>query len=127
MLSDDVRRHFRWRTSQGTFLSLDQMETRHVFHAMKMCFNHLSNAGVPISPVLFTKRWAIGTQATGPYSPHWLAWHVVFFILEIDRRGDLFPQFAAAYTLIRQQVIALAGGRVPELPEVPEHLIGGRE
>lgn len=115
MLSEEVRRRFRWRTSEGELLTLEQMETRHVFHALNWCWGSLTRRGHVAYQFDLQGRGEVGR----------LSWHIVLFCAEIDRRGDLPALYETAYRIIRNQVAPR--GRLPELPEVPEHLIGGEE
>lgn len=115
MLSEEVRRRFRWRTSQGELLTLDQMETRHVFRALNWCWGALTRRG--------HVAYQFDLQGRGDAAR--LSWHIVLFCGEIDRRKDLPALYEVPYRIIRDAVTK--GGRLPELPEVPEHLIGGEE
>lgn len=98
------RQDFRWRTMDGDILTLDEMATKHIFNSMKMCFNHLA-AAWGAKPVWFVKHY--GDYASAAVrEPRQLAWLVVFFILEIDRRGDLPERYSEPYQQIKDQLTA---------------------
>jgi hypothetical protein len=86
----------------GRVLTLDEMETKHVFNSMKMCFNHLARhwGGVP---VWFQKEYR-DYHKKAMSDPKCLARLVVGFIIEIERRGDLPEQYQKPYADILQQV-----------------------
>lgn len=108
---DLTRDGFRWRTMEGDILTLAEMETRHIFNCFKMCFNHLAAAWGG-KPVWFTKKYKDYAQH-GRMAPQYLAALVVFFMEEIDRRGDLAPFYLAPYQAMVNQItpIKLPGGR----------------
>lgn len=94
---------FRWRTMEGEVLALDEMETSHVFNAMKMIFNHLAEAWGG-RPVWFTKAYG-DYQDRAETDPAKLAGLVVFFIQEIERRGNLPDKYVEPYRSIVDQIL----------------------
>lgn len=92
---------FRWVPREGGILTLEEMETRHVFMCMKMIFNHMTLVDDRLSPVLFTVCYS---WIPLPVPPGLL---VVFFLQEIERRGDLSGYLQPAYDLIKSQVLAV--------------------
>lgn len=78
---------FRWKTKDGIDMRLEEMETKHIYHSMKMVFNHLANL-YSAETVRFEfhygkfNKWAQN-------QPHYCAALIIFFIHEIERRGDL--------------------------------------
>ena len=71
---------------------------------MKMCFSHLA-AAWGAKPVWFVQKYSDYASAA-MREPGQLAWLVVFFILEIDRRGDLPERYADPYQQIKDQLVA---------------------
>ena len=73
---------FRWRTMEGEILTLGEVDTKHVFNAMKMIFNHLAAAHGG-SPVWFVHLYT-DYQARALVEVEPLAALVVFFVEEIE-------------------------------------------
>lgn len=96
---------FRWRTMEGDIFTLPQMKTSHIFNSMKMCFNHLADT-YGGRPVWFNHVYS-DYRAYAESSPGGLAWLVVFFMREIERRGDLPKHMESPYSEIRNQVLGV--------------------
>lgn len=99
---------FRWHTAEGEYLTLEEMGTRHVFMSMKMIFNHMTMIDERLSPVLFTVRYSWIPLNSPP------GMLVVFFLREIERRGDLPDYLQPALDLIKSQVLAVHPGALAE-------------
>ena len=93
---------FRWRTADGEVLTLREMETKHIFNSMKMCFNHLAavHGG---TPVWFNHPYG-DYEDMARDRPELLAAIAVFFHEEIERRGDLPLKYQHPYRMILQQM-----------------------
>ena len=89
----DVR-DLKWRCMDGRVLCIGEMETRHLFNACKMLFNHLAEAQGGV-PVWFTRKYAdYQAKARGDLSDlREMALLVCVFACEIDLRGDLPRQY----------------------------------
>jgi hypothetical protein len=93
---------FRWRTMEGETLTLPQMETKHIFNSMKMCFNHLAEVWGG-KPVWFVQEYPdYFDQAKA--APAHLAGVIVMFLAEIERRGDLPEKYLEPYRAIVDQI-----------------------
>lgn len=108
-------RWLSWTTQDGQILRIREMETRHLFNAMKMCFNHLAEAHGG-EPVWFTKVWS-GCRVIAKGRPYWLARYVVAMLRELDRRTDLPSPYQYPLQKIREQVFG--GPRRLEAPKLP--------
>lgn len=93
---------FRWRTMDGEILTIEEMSTRHIFNSMKMLFNHLA-AEHGGDPVWFNHVYAT-YQGQSVREVRKSAQTVVFFIEEIERRGDLPDKYKVPYMQIYNQV-----------------------
>jgi hypothetical protein len=93
---------FRWRTMDGEILTLEEMSTRHIFSAMKMLFNHLA-AEYGGDPVWFNHVYAT-YQGMSKREVRKAAATIVYFIQEIERRGDLHEKYQVPYMQIYNQV-----------------------
>lgn len=87
---------------EGEILSLDEMSTKHIFNSMKMAFNHLADTHGG-TPVWFTVQYREYREAAKD-NPVQLARLVVFFIQEIQRRGDLPERYSEPFRLILEQI-----------------------
>lgn len=94
---------FLWRTMEGETLALSEMETSHVFNAMKMVFNHLARVWGG-RPVWFTKQYG-DYYANAQQDPARLAGLVVMFCNEIVRRGDLPEKYRDPFRTIIDQIV----------------------
>jgi hypothetical protein len=104
---------FRWCTSEGQILTLQEMDTKHIFNCMKMCFNHLATLHGG-EPVWFTRVYLDYLQHAALSSGQ-LVGLVVFFAEEIERRGDLPSKYWAPFTEIMRQVRPAKLERKPEV------------
>jgi hypothetical protein len=101
-----ITRPFRWKTMTGQVLSLDEMETSHIYQSMKMIFNHLAEAWGG-DPVNFTRHHRV-YQKVCREKPVAHAELVVMFLKEIDRRGDLPEKYWSDFEAIKCQIFQLA-------------------
>jgi hypothetical protein len=92
-----------WTTKEGERLAITEMDTEHLFNAMKMCFNHLAEAHGG-QPVWFTKRYEGGAGALARYNPQLLASFVLVMMAELDTRTDLPKSYAGALAAMQVQV-----------------------
>lgn len=93
---------FRWRTREGVIMRLADMETSHVFNSMKMIFNHLA-AAHGAEPVWFKHHYSDYKQHAKT-TPNLMAAVCMFFIREIELRGDLPAAYRIPYTQILNQI-----------------------
>lgn len=112
---------FRWRTMDGQVLTLDQMDTKHLFNSMKMVFNHLA-AQHGGRPVWFQQQYGDYHEACREH-PQTQAALVVMFLKEIDRRGDLPEKYAQPFAEIKEQIVPLQ----KQLPPAPLQIEGESE
>lgn len=103
-----IEKPFLWKTMDGEILTLAEMKTGHVFNSMKMCFNHLA-AAWDARPVWHQHQYRDYASAARQ-EPGQLAWLVVMFIQEIEKRGDLPEKYREPYNEIVDQIR-------PKLPE----------
>lgn len=91
-----------WTTAEGEKIPITDMDTKHLFNAMKMTFNHLASMQGG-TPVWFNHEYCDFTTAaiTGPQR---LARIVVAMLAELDRRNDLPLHYAAPLIAIRNQI-----------------------
>lgn len=97
---------FRWRTAEGEVLTLQEMDTKHIFNSMKMCFNHLAEQ-FGGRPVWFNRQYG-DYQRMAEEMPDLLAAITVFFVEEIERRKDLPEKYKHPY----QQIVAQIKGNL---------------
>lgn len=102
MASKVIARPFLWRTMEGEVLTLEEMDTKHVFNSMKMIFNHLAEQ-FNATPIWFNHQYG-DYQRGAVANPSGLAYLVLFFIAEIERRGDLLARYREPYAAICGQV-----------------------
>lgn len=111
MIQDLVRskdgklRSFRWQCMDGRVLTLEEMKTSHIFNSMKMVFNHLAEAHGG-EPVWFLRHYDEYDIACAE-NPQTHAELVMFFILEIERRGDLPDKYRDPYSQIVEQIFPM--------------------
>lgn len=98
-------RSFRWKCMDGRVLTLEEMKTKHIFNSMKMVFNHLAEAHGG-EPVWFERHYEIYEEMCERF-PQAQAELVVFFLAEIERRGDLPAFYNEPYRLIKEQIIPM--------------------
>lgn len=99
---------FRWRCQDGRVLALDEMDTKHIFNSMKMCYNHLIGLHGLGERVWFTKLWR-GHAIAAAIAPRNYMQKIVIFVEEIERRGDLPQQYQKPYNMIVAQLAKLYG------------------
>jgi hypothetical protein len=102
MKKELTRQNFKWKTMDGRILQLDEMETRHIFNCMKMCFNHLAERWGG-EPIWYNKSYSDYKQHAKK-SPKRLAWLVLFFIYEIEHRKDLDIKYMQPFLEIKNQI-----------------------
>jgi hypothetical protein len=102
---------FLWRTMEGEVLTLEQMETKHLFNSMKMCFNHIAEV-YGGRPVWFKHSYSDYFERAR-LEPVTVAGYVVIFMKEIDRRGDLPAKYHAPYADIVSQIKPMMLRRPP--------------
>jgi hypothetical protein len=105
-------RDLLWRTMEGETLRLRDMETKHLFNAMKMQFNHIA-AMWGGEPVWFVHKYS-DTMAHAVSAPQVLAKYVCAMLREIDRRDDLPAHYREPLALIRRQIEAPVRGELPQ-------------
>ncbi len=93
---------FRWKTMDGQILRIGDMKTSHVFNSMKMIFNHLAEANGGY-PVWFEKKYSDYRRMASEDTMR-LAATVIFFLNEIQKRGDLPERYAIPFTQILNQI-----------------------
>ena len=100
----DVR-DLLWCCMDGRVLPIGDMDTRHLFNAMKMLFNHIAEAHGGI-PVWFTKTYEdYQRKARGDVTDlREMALLCAVFAVEIELRGDLDPQYWKPYDDITGQM-----------------------
>jgi len=106
---------FRWRCKSGLVLRLEEMETRHIFNAMKMLYNHLA-VHYGLQPVWFQRQYSDVHQQAMLDSEQ-LAGVVMLFISEIERRGDLPDKYKVPYREIVTNILRSVARKM--LPEPP--------
>lgn len=87
-----------WTTQDGERLKVSEMETTHVFNAMKMLFNSLAKryGGEQVEP---GKKWAFSM------SDETKAKWIVRFDNELYKRTDLLPHYRKALEAMRSQIL----------------------
>ena len=110
---DYDKQNFKWHTQDGQILSLDEMDTKHIFNSMKMYYNHLARqAGFP-------EIWFMHE-----YGDHYLRLHrfadayakvIVIFVHEIETRGDLPEKYHEPYYRIIQVICRMIGIKMNRL------------
>lgn len=97
---------------EGEILSLDEMDTKHIFNSMKMIFNHICEVyGIPT--VWHQHRYR-DYIIKSHIIPKKLARQIHLFISEIERRGDLPSKYHEPYRQILD-TIRFAVNSQPEL------------
>lgn len=107
---------------EGDVLTLAEMDTKHCFNSMKMCFNHLAEEWDGV-PVWFVQRYG-DYERVAESDPKRLAAVVVTFYLEIERRGDLPERYREPFEEMKRQMIPLTK-RIGDIPLLanPERLL----
>ena len=110
---DYDKQNFKWHTQDGRILSLDEMDTKHIFNSMKMYYNHIARqVGLP-------EIWFIHE-----YDDHYIRLHripeayvkvIVIFIHEIETRGDLSEIYYEPYYKIIQVICKMIGIKMNRL------------
>lgn len=103
-----------WRTKEGEIITIEDMDSKHLFNSMKMIFNHLAMMWGG-RPVWFTKQYSDYVQGavTGPEE---LARQVMVLMRELDRRTDLPEIYHEPLAEIKAQIAA----RTQALPQPAE-------
>lgn len=86
---------FRWKTAKGELLTLAEMDTKHIFNAMKMIYNHLAEA-YELPTVWFMNQYSDYTVYAEEI-PQELALQICLFLNEIEDRGDLPEKYQKPY------------------------------
>lgn len=94
--------HLIWTTAQGKKIPINQMETTHLFNAMKMCFNHLAHVWGGI-PIWFNHMYE-DYLYEAEFAPNGLATIVMAMLDELGRRTDIPEAYEKPLARIRQQV-----------------------
>jgi hypothetical protein len=90
-MNELVKKHI-WKTSDGRELSVDKMETTHLFNTVKMIWNHYCPEDLQIRPF---KRWRINL-------PHdYLAESVRAMLVELSLRDDVTEEMIYEISLMR--------------------------
>lgn len=92
---EDYLPTFRWRTSSGEILTLNQMSSSHKFNCLKMLYNHIAKQyGLPT--IWFTHQYdnyAVQAQVI----PKNLALQMCAFIISIETEATLPQQYWESY------------------------------
>lgn len=96
---------FRWQCMDGRILTLDEMETKHIFNSMKMIFNHLAEAHGG-EPVWFERHYEVYEEMCERF-PQAQAEIIMLFLIEIERRGDLPEFYHEPYRQIKEQIVPM--------------------
>ena len=99
---DIKRENFRWRIQDGRTLTIDEMETGHIFNSMKMIFNHLAE-GHGGEPIWFQKKY-INYKDWAMTETRELAFTVCLFCWVIEERDDLPAKYHEPYMRIVNQI-----------------------
>lgn len=102
---DGQIRSFRWKCMDGRIMTLEEMDTKHMFNSMKMIFNHLAEAHGG-EPVWFERHYAVYEEMCERF-PQAQAEIVMLFLVEIERRGDLPEFYHEPYKLIKEQIVPM--------------------
>lgn len=73
---------FMWRTRHGEYLQTSEMQTRHVFHVVRMLWNHSAPEHLKLYP---HHKWSFGAS----YTPAYVKEAVRAMFLELSNRNDL--------------------------------------
>lgn len=92
-----------WTTKEGERIAIADMETAHLFNAMKMSFNHLAEAHGGI-PVWFKHQYR-DFRLIARHHSKTLATYVIAMLWELDRRTDLPAQYVLPLVQIRNQLM----------------------
>ena len=99
---ENLRNNFRWRTMEGDVLTLDEMDTKHLFNSLKMIYNHLA-ARHGKETVWFNNIYSDYLDAA-VVIPEKLALDIIVFYQEIENRNDLPEKYWEAYEKIIEQL-----------------------
>lgn len=108
-------KEWRWKTAIKQYLTLQQMETDHIFNSMKMLYNHLADE-LGEETVWFSQEY-VGFSLMAVESPDWMAFHILLFIKEIESRGDLSLKYRGAYEEIVSRIMRRQLGDTTRLIE----------
>ena len=91
-----------WTTAEGDEILITDMETSHLFNAMKMVFNHLASMWGG-EPVRFNHKYSDYTTKSIS-ARDMLARQVVQMTMELERRSDLPRWPDPLYENIKKQI-----------------------
>jgi hypothetical protein len=100
-----IKKSFRWKTMQGEVLTLDEMDTKHVFNSLKMCYNHLADRFN--KPVFWFNNKYSDYIDMAIHDPDKLALICVVFLLEIEKRTDLPIKYNWIYRKIKENITGI--------------------
>ena len=104
---------FRWTTSYGETLTLDEMDTKHIFNCMKMIWNHLA-AENKLPTFWFTHVYR-EYEYMARKMPKKLIQQLLLFIYVIEERGDLSDRHREPYDNIIKTLRIIAASIAPSL------------
>ncbi len=91
---------FKWHTNDGKILSIDEMETRHIFNCLKMHYNHIAELyGLPT--IWFTHKY-VNKLYAAINVPESLFETILIFAYTIEKRGDLPDKYKHPYNRIKE-------------------------
>lgn len=97
---DEYREDFLWNTMEGECVSIDEMDTKHIFNCFKMIFNHLAET-YNLPTVWHQHRYG-EYLVRAVEAPEDLVIQLQFFYLEIERRSDLPERYKEPFEKIKQ-------------------------
>lgn len=106
-----------WTTADGHNIAIEDMETKHLFCAMKMNFNHFASMWGG-RPVWFTKQYSDYTNRAVS-GPERLVTNVALMLRELDRRNDLPEIYRQPLAEIKAQIAA----KTQALPQPSERVL----
>jgi hypothetical protein len=98
----EFKDNFIWTTHDNEHLTLSQMNTIHIFNAMKMVYNNILSEHMSVNEVWYNRSWHLDEDN---YLQYLLS--MVVFCEEIERRGNLPEKYIEPYYCIMLELMSI--------------------